>query len=135
MKMSGGCLCGQVRYATDAEPLFTSVCHCKNCQKQAGTAFSVLVGIPRAALSIQGAMKTFQDKGDSGQRVTRHFCPECGSPIVIDIAIAPDVRLIMGGTLDDTSGLSPSVEIYCASAQPWVALKGDRKRFARDHHG
>ena len=40
MKKTGGCLCGQVRYETKAEPMMTGVCHCKNCQKQAGSAFS-----------------------------------------------------------------------------------------------
>ena len=51
MKINGGCLCGQVRFKADAEPLFQAVCHCKNCQKQGGTAFSVVVGVPTAALS------------------------------------------------------------------------------------
>jgi hypothetical protein len=37
-KMSGGCLCGQVRYSASADPAMVAVCHCRNCQKQAGTA-------------------------------------------------------------------------------------------------
>ena len=44
-EMTGGCLCGQVRYSANTEPAFVGVCHCRNCQKQTGTAFSVLVGI------------------------------------------------------------------------------------------
>ena len=49
MKIEGGCLCGKVRYSADAEPAFVGVCHCKNCQKGTGTAFSVVVGIPSQA--------------------------------------------------------------------------------------
>jgi hypothetical protein len=131
MKMTGGCLCGQVRYAAEADPLFTSICHCRNCQKQAGTAFSVLVAVPRAAIAIEGNVKTFHDRGDSGKPVQRRFCPECGSPIATEVATMPDITFIMAGTLDDTSWLSPSVELFCDSAQPWVALKGELKRFAR----
>jgi len=56
MKIEGGCLCGKVRYSADAEPIFVGVCHCKNCQKQAGTAFSVIFGIPKPALSLQGTL-------------------------------------------------------------------------------
>ena len=43
MKIEGGCLCGKVRYSADAEPTFVGICHCKNCQKGTGTAFSVVV--------------------------------------------------------------------------------------------
>src|SRR6478672_2777697 len=80
-KMTDGCLCGQARYSANADPVFVGVCHCKDCQKQTGTAFSVLVGIPKSAMSIQGQVKTFHDTGDSGQPIERNFCPECGSPI------------------------------------------------------
>src|SRR5437868_9864366 len=78
---SGGCLCGKVRYSSNADPVMTAVCHCRNCQKQAGTAFSIIVGIPRANLSVTGALKDFVDKGDSGLPVHRNFCPDCGSPV------------------------------------------------------
>src|SRR5262245_47893128 len=47
MKIEGGCLCGKVRYSADAEPAFVGVCHCKNCQKGTGTAFAVVVGLPK----------------------------------------------------------------------------------------
>ena len=131
MKMSGGCLCGQVRYAAEAEPAFVGVCHCKNCQKQAGSAFSVVVAIPKAALSIEGTLKTYADRGDSGKAVRRRFCPECGSPIVSEVERMPDLTIIKAGTLDDTSWLKPTMEIFCDSAEPWVQLGGNMQRFAR----
>jgi hypothetical protein len=56
MKIEGGCLCGKVRYSSDSEPAFVGVCHCKNCQKQSGTAFNVVVAVPKPALSLQGAL-------------------------------------------------------------------------------
>jgi len=67
MKIEGGCLCGKVRYSADAEPTFVGVCHCKNCQKGTGTAFSVVVELPTPALSVQGALQTFTGRGDSGK--------------------------------------------------------------------
>jgi hypothetical protein len=72
-EMTGGCLCGQVRYSANADPAFVGVCHCEHCQKQTGTAFSVLVGIPKSAISTHGQLKTFHDKGDSGQTVERSW--------------------------------------------------------------
>ena len=130
-QMIGGCLCGQVRYQADVEPAFTSVCHCKNCQKQVGAAFSVLVAIPKSSLSVQGALKTFHGKGDSSQAVDRHFCPDCGSPIAMHVAVLSELTFVNAGTLDDTSWISPTAEIFCDSAQPWVQLSGDMKRFSK----
>jgi hypothetical protein len=131
MKIEGGCLCGKVRYSADAEPVFVGVCHCKNCQRQAGTAFSIVAAVPKASLSIQGAMKTFNDRGDSGKAVYRRFCPDCGSPILSDVEVMPDISILKAGTLDDTSWLKPTMEIFCDSAQPWVSLGGGQQRFPK----
>ena len=130
-QISGGCLCGKVRYAANAEPVFTGVCHCKNCQKQAGTAFSIVVAVPKPALTINGTLKTYADRGDSGKGVSRRFCPDCGSPILSEVEVMPDLAIIKAGTLDDTSWLQPAMEIFCDSAQPWVKLAGDHARFPK----
>jgi hypothetical protein len=130
-EMSGGCLCGKVRYSANADPAMVAVCHCKNCQKQAGTAFSLVVAIPKSAMSIQGQLKTYQDRGDSGQPVRRNFCPECGSPITSDVAAMPDLTFIKTGTLDDTSWLDPKMHVYCDSAQPWTPIPVGSQKFAK----
>jgi len=131
MTMTGGCLCGSVRYDVAAEPVVTLICHCTHCQKQSGGAFSVNIGVPAAAVTVQGELKTYLDKGDSGRSVVRRFCPECGSPIFSEIAAAPGMLLIKAGSLDDASGVQPAVEYFCDSAQPWVKLEGARKKLAR----
>jgi hypothetical protein len=53
------------------------------------------------------ALKTYHDTGESGQPVLRQFCDECGSPVISDVAVMPDILFIKAGTLDDTSWLSP----------------------------
>jgi hypothetical protein len=130
-RMVGGCLCGKVRYSAEANPIFISVCHCKNCQKQAGAPFSVNVGIPQSALLVTGQVKSFLDHGDSGKPVHRSFCPDCGSPITSVCKSMPGIALVKAGTLDDPSWLKPTVEIYCSSAQPWVGLDGGFQKFAK----
>ncbi|MGN6453970.1 MAG: GFA family protein [Steroidobacteraceae bacterium] len=129
--INGSCLCGQIRYSAKVEPAFVAVCHCKNCQKQAGTAFSVLVAVPKSSLSIQGRLKTFQDVGDSGQAVLRNFCPDCGSPITSDVAVMPELVFIKAGTLEDTSWLDPKMHVYCDSAQRWTPLPEGSQTFAK----
>jgi hypothetical protein len=130
-QMVGGCLCGKVRYAAEADPVFTAVCHCKNCQKQAGTSSSVVVAIPASAFSVTGPMKTFEDTGDSGKPVHRNFCPDCGSPITSVVDAMPGLTFIKAGTLDDPSWLKPTMEVYCDSAQPWITYAGGLQKFAK----
>lgn len=129
MEIVGGCLCGQVRYRGTAAPAFTAVCHCKHCQKQSGTSFSIVLGLPHGSLAIErGALKTYRDTGASGQAVDRKFCPECGSAIVTEVAAMPALTFLKAGTLDDTSGLQPQMEIWCDHAQPWLPQTDGRPR-------
>ncbi len=130
-EISGGCLCGAVRYRASAEPMFIGVCHCRDCQKFSGTAFATVVAVPKAAVSVTGTLKTFTKTGDSGQSVHRRFCPECGSGIIDEVALMPDAVMLNVGTLDDPSWVKPVSQIYCDSAQPWVQLGGEMQRFAR----
>lgn len=130
-EMSGGCLCGKVRYSANVAPVITLVCHCKNCQRQAGTAFALVVGVPKAALNIDGALRTFEDVSTDGNPVHRRFCPECGSPIVTDVDAMADLTFIKAGTLDDTSWLDPTMHLWCESAQPWVRIPDTAKQFQR----
>ena len=106
MTMEGGCLCGKVRYTVSADPVFTGVCHCKNCQKGTGSAFSVVAGVPSQGLSISGEPKTYVGRGDSGQETRRRFCSECGSPITSEAAMMPGITMVEVGTLDDPSAMS-----------------------------
>ena len=128
MKIEGGCLCGKVRYSADVEPTFVGVCHCKNCQKGTGSAFSVVVALPTPALTVQGTLQTFTGRGDSGKATYRRFCPACGSALIDEAEIMPNITMILAGTLDDASWVKPASEIFCDSAQPWVHLGGERRR-------
>lgn len=129
--IEGGCLCGRVHYVADAEPAFVGVCHCTDCQKFTGSAFSTVIALPAAALKVKGALKTFTKPGDSGKSIHRRFCPECGSPIVDEAEAMPGMVMINAGTLTDRSWVKPHSEIYCDSAQPWVQLGGGLQRFAK----
>ena len=123
-KLDGSCLCGKVTYSCATEPVATAVCHCTDCQKQTGTAFSVIVAVPREALRVEGdSLASFTTVGtDSGQNVSRQFCRECSSPIASLADAMPQLAFIKAGTLDDTSWLDPQMHVWCDSAQPWVPL-------------
>ena len=118
--ITGGCLCGNIRYRSDAAPKFVSLCHCRDCQKFTGSAFAVVIALPKAAVAITGTMKGFAKHGDSGNPIERFFCPDCGTSLLDEAATVPGLVMIAAGTLDDPSWVKPKSEIYCASAQPWV---------------
>lgn len=133
-KIQGGCLCGAIRYTSAAQAVLTAVCSCKHCQRQTGSAFSVLVAVPKGTLEFQGdAPATYQDRGEeSGLPVLRRFCRQCGSPIFSEVAVTPTLDWLKAGTLDDSSWLKPQVSIWCDSAQPWVPTSDGTQRFPRN---
>jgi hypothetical protein len=132
MATTGGCLCGKVRYELDGQPARTVVCHCTHCQRQSGGAFSVNLLARETQLTINGELKTFEDKSESGDVVPRRFCPACGSPILTILASMPGFIAIKAGTLDDRSALKPSLELWRDSKQAWVCLAPEMRGFARN---
>ena len=125
---TGGCLCGQVRYTATGEPIASLVCHCRDCQRFTGSAFSAGMAFPAKSVTVQGNLKVFDVIGDSGKAVHRHFCPHCGSGVLGMVDVSPGSILVLAGTLDDPAAFAPKVEVYCASAQPWVHAGGERPR-------
>lgn len=129
-ELTGRCLCGKVTYNIAAEPFAQAICHCADCQRQAGTAFSVVIGVPAAAFTAEGdSLATYETTAAHGGTTQRHFCSNCGSPIHSTSAAAPDVVFVKAGTLDDASWLKPQLEVFTRSAQPWVPAVADGARF------
>ena len=120
--ITGRCLCGSVTYSADAEPVVQAVCHCTDCQRQTGNPFSVIVGVPRAAFTVEGStIATYATTGeDHGEDTERSFCTACGAPVFSIAAVLPELAFIKAGSLDDASWLEPAVEVWTSSAQPWA---------------
>ena len=132
-QITGGCLCGNIRYTIKSEPS-VGQCHCKNCQRQSGSAFSVNLTVPTSDLQLVGELKIYEDREtSSGKPVYRCFCPECGSPIKSDCASFEGYVFVKAGTLDDLTWgwLKPTAQYYCESRQPWVPIISDTETFAR----
>jgi hypothetical protein len=119
---TGGCLCGAVRYVTSWPPMMVATCHCKHCQRQAGSAFSVIAVVPKGGLTIEGTLTRFEDGSASGNPVYRKFCGTCGSPVFTETPGADEqgIIFIKAGTLDDVTDLVPTTHFWTSSAQGWV---------------
>jgi hypothetical protein len=129
--ITGGCLCGRVRYTVTGDPALAGICHCRNCQRYTGSSFEAVMAFPPDAVNVQGEVKTYQDTGDSGQPVYRRFCPNCGSGLIAEADALPGLKIVLVGTLDDPSVFKPTMELYCSSAQPWVHATAERTRFPK----
>ena len=120
--ISGGCLCGAVRYTCSVPPQNMGVCQCERCQRQSGSAFLIATVFARDAVSIDGELRVFRAVDESGSALERHFCPQCGSAVMITLDRYPTIRSMMGGTLDDKSALKPSYSLWTSSGQSWLTL-------------
>lgn len=130
MVLDGHCLCGEVAYTIDGEVKFTAICHCTDCQRQTGAAVSLVIGIDDDALQISGPLKKFITVGEEHKTNTnRSFCSNCGSPVMSRIDAMPGLTFIKAGTLNDTSWLNPTLEVFCRSAQPWTVEIPGAERF------
>ncbi|WP_271438217.1 GFA family protein [Pontixanthobacter luteolus] len=118
--LEGRCLCGAISYSVAGEPAGQLVCHCRDCQRQTGSACSTIMGVPAVALTINGEPSVFQHEGESGRSVKRFFCGDCGSPLFTEAEASPGVMWVKTGTLDNPDAFTPQVHIWCASKQSWL---------------
>jgi hypothetical protein len=79
-------------------------------------AFELLSGVP----------KTFTRTSESGRPVVCAFCPECGTRIYHEARWREGVLNVKPGTLDDTSRLQPTAQVWASRRQPWLELSGIR---------
>jgi hypothetical protein len=127
---TGGCLCGQVRYRIAAEPGPSRICWCRDCQRIASNG-TVNVIFPTAAIEITGTPGQHTKVADSGNRVTRRFCPQCGIHLFSDSTGRPNLTVVRVGTLDEPASIRPTANIWSTSAPPWACLDPALERFER----
>lgn len=119
-------MCGAVTFELAGDLIATAICHCDHCQRQSGGAFSVNLVAHESQLTVNGELRTYEERGENNDDVyvRRKFCPGCGSPIVSELAKTPGVIAVKAGVLDDKSTVAPNVEVWCVDKQPWVDLPG-----------
>ncbi len=122
LPLTGGCLCGAVRYEISAEPLASRVCWCRLCQYLGSGSPTVNAIFAADAVTITGTLKTFDGIADSGSHMTRGFCPECGTQVTSICAERPHLIVLRVGTLDDPSRVRPTDIIWTSMAPDWAHL-------------
>ena len=122
-QMDGGCACGALRYRLESRPMFVHCCHCRDCQRQTGSAFVInaLIETDRVTV-LSGTFARSAMPTESGRPHGVDRCPKCGTAVWSEYGGIASVRFVRVGTLDDPTWLAPDVHIYVRSKLPWVNL-------------
>ncbi len=119
----GGCSCGAVRYRLTTAPMFVHCCHCRDCQRQTGSAFVINALIETDRIErLAGEPDPVLVPTDSGRPHEIHRCPNCRIAVWSDYGRRPALRFVRVATLDDASAIRPDVHIFTRSKLPWVRL-------------
>ncbi len=116
---TGRCLCGAVSYTISANPIRMAQCHCKDCQRRSGTGHASNAFFKADDVRIEGPVKGFAVTADSGNIVTWHFCPTCGSRIYAENSARPGVIGIAVGSADDHDWFEPQSVLYAKRRPKW----------------
>ena len=133
----GGCLCGQVRYDTESEPIWVTICHCKFCQRATGSDRMIQPVFDKENFAFKGASPTVytQPSDGSGKAINIHFCAACGTKLALTFERWPDKIGLYVGTLDDPSAVAVTPEngkhIFVSEARPGTVLPSGIKTFHR----
>jgi hypothetical protein len=116
------CSCGSLKVHCNGEPVRVSICHCTECQRRTGSAFSANARFAVSAVTVEGKSQRFVRTGDSGKSLTFHFCPGCGSTLWWTLESVPDVVAVAVGAFADPGFPAPRVSVYESRKLPWVSL-------------
>jgi hypothetical protein len=123
--LSGGCMCGAVRFEI-SEPLLGALyCHCKRCQRRTGSSFSVSALTQQGSFALiegEDSVKTYHP-GDGGW--LKSFCASCGSQLFTSNPENPELIAVRMGAVDDDPGVRPGVHQFVDYAAPWEPIPDD----------
>jgi hypothetical protein len=128
MALKGSCLCGAIRYEIDGLDMPIGHCHCATCRKAHASAYTTTAGVMREHFRWTAGADTLRTYESSPGKL-RHFCSICGTQLVSERPVQPNVVLRVA-TLDDDPGARPALHIWTSHDVPWVVDEGAPPRYA-----
>jgi len=122
--ITGGCLCGAVRYEASGEPLYAGYCYCADCRKASGSGFIPFMGFSAQVMRFSGETRRFVSRAFRGGEAVRNFCPVCGSLVFGGIVGQDEQHTVYAGTLNDPSHFKPTMAIFNRDRAAWVRPPG-----------
>lgn len=128
---AGGCACGAIRYEIAAEPVMAGICQCRDCQHASGTGATAQMAFPRDAVKLSGKATLWDKPAESGNVVTRAFCPTCGSPVYSTNAAMPALFFVRAASLDEPGRYVPQMVVWAQSGHAWDHTDPALPKFAK----
>jgi hypothetical protein len=116
---TGRCLCGEVTYEIEGDPVAVAHCHCTDCQRLSGAGHSTGAMFSADKIRVQGTVSEFRLESEAESGVTRTFCPRCGSPLFGRNTRMPRFMTVSVETLDDPNNVSPQVVVFARTRRTW----------------
>jgi hypothetical protein len=136
VKVTGGCLCGEVRYEVRGPLRNVINCHCSKCRRMHGhIAAYTSVQRGNLVLTKQDGLKWYRSVTDETPNVHRGFCQECGSSLFWDPKGIGENIAISVGSLDSTTGLRTIGHVWVSQAGEYYEIADDLPRFEKSHGG
>jgi hypothetical protein len=96
-------------------------CHCEDCRRTSGSGHSSHLVVPEESVTLTGEVEGYVRASDSGNLVTRAFCPQCGAPIYSTNPAMPGMLFLRASSLDDLEVFQPQMYVYGMRAASWDA--------------
>jgi len=119
------CSCGQLQLTIEGEPVRISLCHCLECQRRTGAVISNQARFSRGQIAFAGQSTAWRRTAESGNVLTFHFCPTCGSTVYWENEGFPGIVAVAIGNFADPSFPAPTIAVWEESRHQWVALPTD----------
>ncbi len=120
--MEGRCLCGAVRLTAAGEPVAVRSCWCRACQYIAAGGATTNAFFRTEDVQIDGEICWFESIADSGNTLSRGFCPACGTPLLVQSHARRHLIAIRVGALDSPEAVAPTAIIWTECAPLWACL-------------
>lgn len=127
--VTGGCLCGAVRFQARANLDEAYYCHCRICQKSSGAPVEVGVSIEPGSLEFLSEEPRYFDSSPIGRR---GFCRHCGARLVWMSPTKPEWTNLSAGSLDHPERVRPTQHLCVESQLPWFELADELPRLRSD---
>ena len=131
-RVTGGCLCGALRYEARPAGSPATLCHCESCRRATGTPVVAWLTCHAADLVwTGGAPATWR----SSPPVTRGFCGRCGTPLTYAHDEDPEWVDVTVGSLDQPDVVAPADHIWTEDRLSWMTGLDALPAHARSRRG
>ena len=124
LPLTGGCLCGGVRFRVDAPLVVATYCHCTRCQRRTGTAASAQARIQPGSLTVTQGEELIRTYAPP-DGFPKLFCGACGSALWSRSPDDPGIMSVRLGAFDGDPGIRPSLRQFVAYAASWEDIPDD----------